>query len=41
MTTQKTNYQPPQVVVITFDTENSLCITGSGIPEFDPIELDF
>ena len=43
MSTQKTFYQPPQVDVITFDAENSLCITGSGrgMQGFDPIELDF
>ena len=31
-----------QIVSITFDAENSLCITGSGsgMPGFDPIELD-
>lgn len=42
MSTQKPFYQPPQVDIINFDAENSLCITGSGsgMPGFDPIELD-
>ena len=40
MSTQKPNYQSPKIDIITFDAESSLCITGSGLPGFDPIELD-